>query len=77
MTSTKQRINFRYVLGNIVDGRTHIYTGLGEFPSADAADAYCRSQPRNGAALIFEEWDCVKYGVVYGSGGKFVRTAGI
>lgn len=61
----------RFVLGTA----THLFTGLGEFKTAEAASAYWRSMPRNGVAFVHQERDVSRHGVVYGLERKIVRTA--
>jgi hypothetical protein len=61
----------RYVLGT----STHLFTGLGEFRSIEAAQAYWHSLPRNGVAYVHEECDVSRNGVVFGLNRKIVATA--
>lgn len=57
----------RYLLGEIVGGRTYIFTGLPTFRSGLEAADYWRSKQRNGSAYIFEERDAFRLGVNYGT----------
>ena len=73
--ATTQRSAPRYILGTVTEGRTYLYTGLGEFRSGLAAVEAWRSKPRSGPAYVFEERDVSRLGVTYGIDRKIVATA--
>lgn len=64
-----KRINRRFYLGTVAGGSVYIFTGLGDFLTEEQAVAKAQERPRNGRVLVFEQWDLVKHGVVYGSTG--------
>ena len=48
-----------FYLGTNDGGREFIFLAMGEFASADDAEMYWRSKPRNGHAVVIEYRDCI------------------
>ncbi len=71
MRNTTRRPNIRHYLATVeprLYGKgLYVFTGLGEFKTAEAAQAKWRSNPRNGTAVILRHWDAVRLGMCYGT----------
>ena len=62
-----------YVLGA---ADCFLFTGLGSFPTAEAAEDYAMRSPRVGVWYIYARCDVSRHGVVYGADIRIVKTVG-
>jgi len=65
----------RYILCNVIGGKTYQLTGLGVFKSGLAAREAYASEPRNGVAYVLELRDVSRHGVCYGIEEQIVGSA--
>lgn len=56
----------RFVLRQTIGGKEYTLTGLGAFESGMAAREAFAAAPRNGSAVVIEQREARRHGVVYG-----------